>query len=213
MRKEYICKNCGDAFYSSRECATRTPKYCCRKCSVVYSAKNPDTKRKQSLAKKGKEPWNKGLHMWEGKEHPKGTLGKHFKKSVPVSDKTRDKMRDATRKNWQKEEFRDKLSGKNASSWKGGITPINEAIRKGYKYKEWRASVFERDNYKCVLCGSSGYLHADHIKPFSLFEELRFELDNGRTLCEECHRETPTYGGKVLVYAKFIGKEDEWQTI
>lgn len=61
-------------------------------------------------------------------------------------------------------------------------------------HKAWRKSIFERDNYKCVLCGSSGELNADHIKCFAHNELLRYELSNGRTLCIECHKKTKNYG-------------------
>ena len=47
-----------------------------------------------------------------------------------------------------------------------------------------------------------GKLNADHIKPFSLFPELRFDLNNGRTLCVECHKKTDTYCEKIYKYKK-----------
>ena len=88
--------------------------------------------------------------------------------------------------------------GENNPAWKGGITPINTVIRNSLEYENWRKQVFERDLYTCQKCGQIGeYLHADHIKPFALYPELRFELNNGRTLCIDCHRKTETYGGRI----------------
>lgn len=92
--------------------------------------------------------------------------------------------------------------GKNHHSWKGGITSENEKIRKSFEYRLWRKAVFDRDNYMCIWCGAKSgngkaiILQADHIKPFSLFPELRFAIDNGRTLCISCHKKTGTWGGK-----------------
>lgn len=93
-----------------------------------------------------------------------------------------------------------KFSGINNPQWKGGITPLNHKIRESKEYKQWRKSVFERDNYTCIKCGAKNglgktvKLNADHIKRFAQYPELRFELSNGRTLCEPCHRKTDTYG-------------------
>jgi 5-methylcytosine-specific restriction endonuclease McrA len=81
------------------------------------------------------------------------------------------------------------------NKWRGGITPLNVKIRHSVEMKAWRAAVFKRDNHTCTACGKrGGDMHADHIQPFSLFPELRFELSNGRTLCVPCHRE---HGAKV----------------
>lgn len=92
-------------------------------------------------------------------------------------------------------------SGSNHYNWKGGVTSINEKIRKSLEYKLWRQAVFERDKYTCVLCRQKGgKLVADHIKPFSLFPKLRFILSNGRTLCDRCNRKTDTYCGRIRNY-------------
>ena len=95
--------------------------------------------------------------------------------------------------------------GEKHPNWKGGITPINIKIRQSKEYKDWRIKVFERDNYTCQNCGSRGViLHADHIKPFAYFPELRLVIENGRTLCVPCHSKTDTYKGRIKNKYRFV---------
>lgn len=90
--------------------------------------------------------------------------------------------------------------GEKSHRWKGGKTKERKIIMSRFEYKLWRRAVFERDGYTCVFCGRKRkkgdrvVLNADHIKPFCDYPELRLAIDNGRTLCEECHRATPTWG-------------------
>lgn len=91
--------------------------------------------------------------------------------------------------------------GADNAAWKGGITPLNFAIRTSYPYMSWRREVFKRDDYTCQICNARGVpIHADHIKEFSNYPELRFELSNGRTLCVPCHKQTPNYAGRARIY-------------
>lgn len=92
--------------------------------------------------------------------------------------------------------------GQNNPNWKGGVTPINHAFRMSAKYRDWRESVFIRDDYTCQECFQrGGKLNADHIKTFAHYPELRLEISNGRTLCEDCHRKTPNYGSRANIKA------------
>jgi len=83
-------------------------------------------------------------------------------------------------------------------NWRGGAKVLSSRIRKSAQYSDWRMAVLKRDNFTCQDCGiRGGRLHADHIKQFALYPDLRFEITNGRTLCVPCHVKTPTYSRKV----------------
>lgn len=61
--------------------------------------------------------------------------------------------------------------------------------RHSTKYKAWRLAVYRRDDYTCCRCGARGVrLNAHHIKGYAHYPELRYEVSNGITLCEECHK-------------------------
>ncbi len=65
------------------------------------------------------------------------------------------------------------------------------------EYRLWREAVFARDNFTCQHCAQrGGRLEADHIKPWSQFPKSRYDVDNGRTLCQTCHRKTDTFAGR-----------------
>ena len=79
-------------------------------------------------------------------------------------------------------------SGERNNKWKGGITSEVTKQRNSTKYAKWRNSVFQRDDYICQCCGQrGGKLNAHHIENFADNEDLRFDVDNGITLCEKCH--------------------------
>lgn len=81
-----------------------------------------------------------------------------------------------------------KVSGELSPTWKGGVTPENIIQRGRVEYRDWRKSVFERDEYTCQCCKTiGGNLRGHHILNFSDNEDLRFNVDNGITLCNKCH--------------------------
>ncbi len=151
--------------------------------------------------KKGHIPYNKGKKglFKHSEETKRKMIGKKLSKEI------KEKISKTLLGNipWNKGKPNLGGRGENCHLWKGGITPINRKIRQSLEYKLWRESVFKRDNFTCIWCGARNgngkkiILNADHIKPFALFPELRFAIDNGRTLCVDCHRKTDTFGWKT----------------
>lgn len=88
--------------------------------------------------------------------------------------------------------------GKDANAWTGSTNSTERTLASGRDdYKNLRKQVFARDNYCCVLCNTKGYLHMDHIKEWLNYPELRYDINNCRTLCPPCHRKTDNYGSKA----------------
>ncbi len=78
------------------------------------------------------------------------------------------------------------LKGENNPNWKGGITTSSLKDRIYFR-NTIQKEVFKRDGYKCQMCGSNNRLQVDHIQSWSEYIELRFDINNCRTLCERCH--------------------------
>lgn len=82
----------------------------------------------------------------------------------------------------------DAIRGEKHWHWKGGVTYPIFALRKTKEYRHWRNAILEQDNHQCTECATKDTrLDAHHIKSFTHFPELRFEVDNGITLCVSCH--------------------------
>ena len=67
-------------------------------------------------------------------------------------------------------------------------------------YKRWRSAVYARDSRECQLCNSRKRIEAHHIKRWSDFPQLRFDPNNGVTLCKVCHK-------------KITNSEDSWEPL
>jgi len=123
--------------------------------------------RKQGLSKRGRanpqlKEWNeshKGI-VWTGRKH---------------TDETKEKMSQARR-------------GSDNPHWKGGLSELVKGIRNSPEYYQWRKAVLERDNYICQDCGVTEGLDAHHIQSIFDYPEGVFEIDNGLTLCKNCHK-------------------------
>jgi len=165
------------------------------------------TKRKMSMAKKGK---------------PQRKMSKETKRKISESQKGK-KLSDETKRKIGIG-HKGKTSGMKGKSHleetkkkisKGIIEAYNEKGRQKYKryihltntreYIEWRSDIFQRDNWTCQTCGARSsegnpiYLEAHHIKSWIQYPELRFSIENGITLCRECHRLTNNYKNKKCV--------------
>jgi hypothetical protein len=74
-------------------------------------------------------------------------------------------------------------------NWQGGITNnIRGFENRTEEYKQWVQSVFIKDSFTCQCCGQhGGTLSAHHLYSFSKYKNIRTNVNNGITLCLNCH--------------------------
>lgn len=84
-------------------------------------------------------------------------------------------------------------SGENAWNWVSDRNSIMEKkrLRGTVEWRNWRNTVFRRDNHSCQECGRSGVaLEPHHIIPLRTSTLDAFKVENGITLCVPCHKKT-----------------------
>ena len=182
------CKNCNKKFEINRWRLKdpRRGRFCTHKCFLQF---------------------NRGVnHCWFGKKRPemtgenspswKGGLGNCIDCGKKVSTYNPKNGRCLLCSNKSR-------TGENSPRWRGGVSKLHKTERQlamqSIEYKLWRVAVFTRDNYICQMCHEHKHeLEADHIRAWKDYPELRYAIDNGRTLCRECHMKTETWGVKIL---------------
>jgi hypothetical protein len=187
------CKNCSKEF-RVRDYRKNTAHFCSRECAYTdkeRAEKTSERIKNNPIPNSDKTVFQKGHVGYKGmlgKQHTKET-----KKKLGDSLKGRRAWNKGLPRTWEAKPF-----PKGHTPWNKGIgtkTTEVQRLRVSKEYKLWRIAVFERDNYTCIWCGQrGGTLNADHIKRFADFPELRFAIDNGRTLCLPCHKTTGTWG-------------------
>ena len=162
-----VCKDCGEEKQITEFFKTKITKRTgeqryetiCKKCSMDRYA--PSRGKPVYRFPKGHVPWCKDKKL--SKQHCEKLSESHIGQVA-----------------WNKGKRYSSISRRDASEC---------VSRSGFKGKAWRLAVLERDLYACQECGRTDRdrLHAHHVIPFDESIELRFAVDNGKTLCTTCH--------------------------
>lgn len=88
------------------------------------------------------------------------------------------------------EKFGKRRKGDLHPSWNPDITPEERLTKRNYpEYKEWVKEVYRRDWFTCKCCNRKKgvKLVAHHLDGYNWCKEGRVDINNGITLCKECH--------------------------
>jgi len=97
-------------------------------------------------------------------------------------------------KTMQTKEYRLKASkaklGANNPMWNDNLTEDDRKDRNGKSINSrWVREVKRRDKHTCQCCGLSGVtVVAHHLNGYNWDVKNRYNIDNGVTLCEPCHK-------------------------
>jgi 5-methylcytosine-specific restriction endonuclease McrA len=113
--------------------------------------------------KKGNKPWNVGIPLSEKMRAHLSNILKGRKHSAEEIEKRRRSLT----KNWDEYAKYDRHCA---------------------AHRRWSKEVRTRDNFICQNCFiNDKKMHAHHIKSWKDYPMLRFDINNGMTLCISCH--------------------------
>jgi hypothetical protein len=169
---------------------------------------SPETRRRISEAQKGRTPWNKGkigvqISPRRGVPLPQATKDKIRTKllGTHLPEEQRRKISRALsgRTTWNKgvphtQEHKRKIAdahrGSRSHFWIFDRSKLKKRDKRGdVANVEWRNQVKRLDGNRCRMRGSQcrGQLEVHHILRWSDFPELRYNINNGITLCHYHH--------------------------
>lgn len=162
-RKGEAFKRWGERKYCSHDCANFSKERISKATQCLWGRKPP-----KSAFKKGQVPYN-----YKGGK-PKCLVCEKQLSTYKVK--------------YCKKHFGLFTRKENHHNWKGGISRDIHSVKEP-KYKEWRMLVFTRDKFVCRINNKDckGQLQAHHILRWADYPELRYDINNGITLCIAHH--------------------------
>lgn len=180
---ELICKHCGKVFTAR----TKNAKFC-EKCRPIVHSNN--------IKGKNHPNYNGGINV------KCNNCGKDL--HINMFEYNKHNHHFCSRKcygEWKSKE----VIGENNPAYDSNLT---DEYRKQYKNDKrvgseidnWREQVYERDNDICQCCGKhcgKGERRAHHMNGYHWCVEQRHDVNNGVTLCDDCHKKIhKIYGNK-----------------
>lgn len=83
--------------------------------------------------------------------------------------------------------FMDMCQGENNPNYNPHLPMEERNGKRGYAAERWAKEVKRRDNYTCQVCWSIENIIAHHLNSYKSDKEARYNIENGITLCRECH--------------------------
>ena len=214
----HTCEQCGKEFKSKakkqRFCSqlcksyfdgtriTFNCDYCGKECNTTISHYNNN--KNHFCSQKCKAKWQEENNIGENNPSWKGGSIKHNCDYCGKEIEIKKCNKNRSKNYYCSKECQDKhrsviYSGENHPNYNPNITDEEREIKRNYaEYKDFIRGVYERDNYTCQCCGKRGYkLNAHHIYGYAEHKDLRIDLNNGVTLCEECHKKYHKIYGRV----------------
>ena len=215
-RYSHICKQCGQEFKSGNKNSI----YCSNKChgeanknqiefNCDYCGKISSDRKSHYELKNNHYCSSECMHkhqsiMWKGNKSPLYNRIKlkcsYCNKEIEITNFDYNKNKNHFCSIDCMNKYRsDTYRGENHPRWNPNLSQEEREQGRNYpEYIEFIKKVLARDNYTCQCCGDNkgGNLNVHHLDGYNWCKEKRTNIDNGITLCENCHKEFHSIYGK-----------------